>query len=182
VRSGENRRTPSSGNVRIHGALCIRRHSRLLDTTESDTDRCQHRQNAFACIPVAKTCLHCSRTNPLDFFSLIRLVLSYSGEHDGTPIRSQGGEIIIRGNGQATERHALQREDGIFSQMVARFIEQMACLRRRPGASTRRLLLFADDRALHREKIACSRKERLLSRSQMNDLHVANIPRSKPSP
>ena len=116
------------------------------------------------------------------FFSLIRLVLSYSGEHDGTPIRSQGGEIIIRGNGQATERHALQREDGIFSQMVARFIEQMACLRRRPGASTRRLLLFADDRALHREKIACSRKERLLSRSQMNDLHVANIPWSKPSP
>src|SRR5436309_7205886 len=66
------------------------------------------------------------------FFSLIRLVLSYSGEHDGTPIRSQGGEIITRGNGQATERHALQQEDGIFSQMVARFIEQMACLRRRP--------------------------------------------------
>src|SRR5204863_1178494 len=62
-------------------------------------------------------------------FSLIRLVLSYSGEHDGTRIRSQGGEIIIRGNGQATERHALQREDGIFSQMVARFIEQMASRR-----------------------------------------------------
>src|SRR5881296_1317467 len=66
-------------------------------------------------------------------------------------IRSQGGEIIIRGNGQATERHALQREDGIFSQVVARFIEQMAFVRRRPGASTRRWLLFADDRARHRE-------------------------------
>ena len=88
------------------------------------------------------------------FFSLIRLVLSYSGEHDGTPIRSLGGEIIIRGNGQATERHALRREDGIFSQMVARFIEQIAFVRRRPGASTRRLRLFADDRARHREKIA----------------------------
>src|SRR5262245_41171706 len=115
---------------------------------------------------------------------------------------------------QATERHSLRREDGIFSQMDARFDEKMmfsrrrspfdkkttftrrwtrassskwhlfaegralhrgcfcsqkagrftevAFVRRRPGASPR-LLLFADNRALHREKIACSRKQRLLS-------------------
>src|SRR5438093_12586026 len=79
---------------------------------------------------------------------------------------------------------------------VTRFNEKMAFSRRwspalsskwrvfeeDPGASTRRSLLFADERALRREKIACSRKERLLSRAQMNDLHVVNIPRSKPSP
>src|SRR5204862_8188401 len=71
---------------------------------------------------------------------------------------------------------------------VTRFNEKMAFSRRWSPASSskwrvektrrfnRRWLLFADDRALRREKIACSRKERLLIRSQMNDLHVANIP------
>src|SRR5947207_15676113 len=79
---------------------------------------------------------------------------------------------------------------------VTRFNEKMAFSRRWSPASSSKwrvfeedqalqregCFLFADDRALRREKIACSRKERLLSRSQMNDLHVANIPRSKPSP
>src|SRR5439155_12203932 len=96
------------------------------------------------------------------FFSLIRLVLSYSGEHDGTPDqkpRRRNYHTRQRtGNGTSraltrrwhflADGRALHRANGVSSKKTRRFNEKIAFVRRRSRPSSR------EDRM--------SRKERLL--------------------